>query len=44
MGLFDIFKRKPQKIKYQVYNESITAILKFIKNDTILIDLLNKSI
>lgn len=30
MGLFDIFKRKPQKNKYQVYHESISAILKLL--------------
>jgi hypothetical protein len=30
MGLFDIFKRKPQKNKYQVYHESISGILKLL--------------
>lgn len=38
MGLFDIFKRKPQKNKYQVYHESITAILKLLNRKIKLVE------
>lgn len=31
MGIFDIFKKKPQKNKYQVYYESITELLMLLE-------------
>lgn len=31
MGIFDFFKKKPQKNKYQVYHESISEILKLLE-------------
>jgi hypothetical protein len=31
MGIFDIFKKKPQKNKYQIYYESISDVLKLLE-------------
>lgn len=38
MGIFDFFKRKPQKNKYQVYHESISEILKLLERKKQLVE------
>jgi hypothetical protein len=38
VGIFDFLKKKPQKNKYQVYNESISAILKLVERKKKLVE------
>ena len=38
MGIFDFFKKKPQKNKYQVCHESISAILKLLERKKKLVE------
>jgi hypothetical protein len=38
MGIFDFVKKKPQKNKYQVHHESISAILKLLERKKKLVE------
>lgn len=38
MGIFDFFKKRPQKNKYQIYHESISAILKLLERKKKLVE------
>ena len=41
MGIFDIFKKKTEKNKYQIYYESISEILKLLERRKKIVDGLN---